>query len=170
MRRAYTGLASPLAEPIRHFIAHKRALNRRFHCEEKALHLFDHYLSERGVADVARVTPEVVEAFLSSRPRPRPRSYNHLLGVVRRLFDWMVVQGVLVVSPLRLGPRRDTMRRIPYIFDLPHACRLIEITAALPDNSRARQRGMHMRPSSPFSTGSGCEWAKWHGWFARMLI
>src|SRR5262249_28472367 len=75
-------------------------------------------------------------------PRQRPRSYNHLLGVVRRLFDWMVVQGVLVASPLRLRPRRDTVRRIPYIFDLAHACRLIEIAAALPDNSRAQQRGI----------------------------
>lgn len=142
MRRASTELASPLAEPIRHFIAQKRALNRRFHCEESALHLFDRYLAERCLVDVASVTPAVVEAFLASRPRRRPRSYNHLLGVVRRLFDWMVVQEMLAVSPLRLRPRRETARRIPYIFDLPHACRLIEIAAALPDNNKAPQRGM----------------------------
>jgi site-specific recombinase XerD len=113
MRRVYTELASPLAEPIRHFIAQKRALNRRFLCEEKALHLFDRYLAERCLADVASVTPAVVEAFLASRPRQCPRTYNHLLGVVRRLFEWMVVQGMLVVSPLRLRPRRETARRIP---------------------------------------------------------
>jgi site-specific recombinase XerD len=142
MRPAYTELGSPLAEPIRRFIAHKRALNRRFDCEEKALHLFDRYLVERGMADVASVTPGVVEDFLASRPRRRPRSYNHLLGVARRLFDWMVDQELLVVSPLRLRPRRETARRIPYIFDLPQACRLLEIAAALPDNSRALQRGM----------------------------
>jgi site-specific recombinase XerD len=142
MKPAYTGLGSPLAEPIRRFIAHKRALNRRFDCEEKALHLFDRYLVERGMADMASVTPGVVEAFLASRPRQRPRSYNHLLGVARRLFDWMVDQEMLVVSPLRLRPRRETARRIPYIFDLPQACRLLEIAAALPDNNRAPQRGM----------------------------
>jgi site-specific recombinase XerD len=135
-------LGSPLAEPIRRFIAHKRALNRRFDCEEKALHLFDRYLAERGMPAVTSVTPAVVEAFLASRPRQRARSYNHLLGVTRRLFDWMVDQGMLVVSPLRLRPRRETAQRIPYIFDLPHACRLLEIAAALPDNSRATQRGM----------------------------
>jgi site-specific recombinase XerD len=117
-------------------------LNRRFDCEEKALHLFDRYLVERGMADVASVTSGVVEDFLASRPRRRPRSYNHLLGVARRLFDWMVDQELLVVSPLRLRPRRETARRIPYIFDLPQACRLLEIAAALPDNSRAPQRGM----------------------------
>jgi site-specific recombinase XerD len=139
---ARTELGSPLAEPIRRFIAHKRALNRRFDCEEKALHLFDRYLAERGMPAVTSVTPTVVEAFLASRPRQRARSYNHLLGVARRLFDWMVDQGMLVVSPLRLKPRRETAQRIPYIFDLPHACRLLEIAAALPDNSRATQRGM----------------------------
>ena len=142
MRPACTKLRSPLAEPIRHFIAHKRALNRRFDCEEKALHLFDRYLVERGIADVASVTPGVMEAFLASRPRQRPRSYNHLLGVTRRLFDWMVDQEMIVVSPLRLRPRRETARRIPYIFDLPQACRLLETAAALPDNNRAPQRGI----------------------------
>ena len=142
MRPACTKLRSPLAEPIRHFIAHKRALNRQFDCEEKALHLFDRYLVERGIADVASVTPGVMEAFLASRPRQRPRSYNHLLGVTRRLFDWMVDQEMIVVSPLRLRPRRETARRIPYIFDLPQACRLLETAAALPDNNRAPQRGI----------------------------
>jgi integrase len=57
------------------------------------------------------------------------------------LFDWMVDQGMLVTSPLRLRPRRETARRIPYLFDLPHACRLIEVAAALPDNNRATHRG-----------------------------
>jgi site-specific recombinase XerD len=141
MRPAYTELGSPLAEPIRRFVAHKRALSRRFDCEEKALHLFDRYLVERGIVDVASVTPAVVEAFLASRPRQRPRSYNHLLGVARRLFDWMVDQEMLVVSPLRLRPRRETARRVPYIFDLPQARRLIEIAAALPDNNKAPLRG-----------------------------
>jgi site-specific recombinase XerD len=141
MRTACTVLRSPLAEPIRRFLATKRALNRRFDTEEKALHLLDRHLSERGVVHLEDVTPAVVEAFLTSRPRQRPRSYNHLLGVLRRLFDWMVDQGMLVTSPLRLRLRRETARRIPYLFDLPHACRLIEVAAALPDNNRATHRG-----------------------------
>jgi hypothetical protein len=62
---------------------------------------------------VVSVTAAVLEAFLTSRPRQRPRSYNHLLGVLRPLFDWMVDQEMLGVSPLRLRPRRETMRRIP---------------------------------------------------------
>ena len=53
MRPRCPELASPLADPIRRFIECKRALNRRFHTEQRALHLFDGYLVERGVADLA---------------------------------------------------------------------------------------------------------------------
>jgi hypothetical protein len=38
MRRKYKEFASPLSEPIRCFIAHKRALNRRFDCEKHAIY------------------------------------------------------------------------------------------------------------------------------------
>lgn len=134
-------LASPLAEPIRQFLAAKRALNRRFDTEERALRLFDRHLVDRGLASLGDVTPAVIEAFVASRPRKRPRSYNHLLGVLRRLFDWMTDQGLLDVSPLLLRSRRVTSRRIPHIFDLPQASRLIEVAAALPDNNRAIGRG-----------------------------
>ena len=141
MSTSAINLASPLAEPIRQFLAAKRALNRRFDTEEKALGLFDRYLIGLGVAHLGDVTPVTIEAFVTSRPRKRPRSYNHLLGVLRRLFDWMVDQGGLDSSPLRLRPRRVTSQRIPYLFDLPQACRLIEVAAALPDNNRAIGRG-----------------------------
>ena len=39
MRPVNINLGSPLAEPIRRFVAHKRALNRRFDTEERALRL-----------------------------------------------------------------------------------------------------------------------------------
>jgi site-specific recombinase XerD len=141
MRPAPVDLHSPLAEPIRRFVAHKRALNRRFDTEERALCLLDRYLVQQGIADRASVTSGVIDAFLASRPRSRPRSYNHLLGVARRLFDWMVVQETLDHSPVRQRPRRETARRIPYLFDLPHARILIEVAAALADNNKARLRG-----------------------------
>jgi site-specific recombinase XerD len=135
-------LASPFAEPIRQFLAAKRALNRRFDTEERTLRLLDRHLAERGIVQLVDVTSAVIEAFLTSRPRRHPRSYNHLLGVLRRLFDWMIDQGLLDASPIRLRPRRVTARRIPYLFDLPQACRLIEVASALPDNNRAIDRGV----------------------------
>src|SRR5439155_7757545 len=103
--------------------------------------LLDRYLVVQGVNELASVTPAVIDAFLTWRPRSRPRSYNHLLGVARRLFDWMVDQEMLDHSPVRLRPRRETKQRIPYLFDLPNACRLLDVAAALSDNNRARQRG-----------------------------
>lgn len=141
MRHRNAELRGPLAEPIRLFVAHKRALNRRFHNEETTLNMLDRYLVERGVLSLLDVTPVVVEEFLTSRPRTRPGSYNTLLAIVRGLFDWMVAQQLLDASPVRVRPRRDTARRIPYLFDLPHASHLIEIAAALPDCRRATLRG-----------------------------
>jgi len=141
MRSGLRALGSPLAEPIRYFVAYKRALNRRFDTEEGVLHGVDRYLIEHGVTDLASVTPTVIEAFMASRPRSSPRSYNQLLGVVRGLFDWMVGQGMIQVSPVRLRPRRVTARYIPYLFDLPQASRLIEIATALADGVNAPLRG-----------------------------
>ena len=136
-----TGLKSVLAGRIRQFLAHRRALGRRYDVEEKTLRLFDRYLVERKVKRPAQVTPDVVEAFLASRPRHRPRSYNHLLGTVRRLFDWLVTQELVDESPVRAEPRRQTSARIPFIFDPPMARRLLQSAKELPDNARAPFRG-----------------------------
>jgi site-specific recombinase XerD len=136
-----TRLKSVLAGQIGQFLTHKRALGRRYDVEEKTLRLFDRYLAERKVKRPGHVTPNVIEAFLASRPRNRPRSYNHLLGTVRRLFDWLMAQGLLDRSPVRAEPRRQTCARIPFIFDPPMVRRLLQMAKELPDNSRASFRG-----------------------------
>jgi integrase len=141
MRASAIEFHSLLSEPMQGFISYKRALNRRFRTEERALHLLDRYLIEENIADTAALTPELIDAFLASRPRARPRSHNHLLGVIRRLFDWMVDQGHLAQSPVRAKPRRSTHQHIPYLFDLTLARRLIERAAALKDKSRGVLRG-----------------------------
>ncbi len=126
---------------IEQFIAHKRALGRRYDVEEKTLRLFDRYLVDAAVTHLDQVTPVLIEAFLASRPRKRPRSYNHLLGTLRRLFDWLIGQGILDLSPVRSAPRRQTSRRIPFIFDKYTASRLLTVARELPDNPRAQMRG-----------------------------
>jgi hypothetical protein len=78
MRPRLPAPSSPIAPYIAAFLAHKRALNRRYHVEEKALQLFDRYLIEVGIEDLADITPAVVNAFFITRPRARPRSFNHL--------------------------------------------------------------------------------------------
>jgi site-specific recombinase XerD len=139
------GFRSPLAAEIRQFLAHKRALAREFAVEEKALRLLDRYLVERDVRALEQITPDLLDAFLVSRPRTTPRSYNHLLGTVARLFNWLVGQGLLERSPLRAKPRRQTAQRIPFLFDRTTARQLLEAAGRLPDNPRAPKRGLTYR-------------------------
>ena len=141
MKTQHTGFHSLLAGRIEQFIAYKRALGRRYDVEEKTLRLFDRYLASTAATCLDQVTPVLIEAFLASRPRERPRSYNHLLCTIRRLFDWLVGQGTLDRSPVRSSPRRHTSQRIPFIFDRHTAARLLEVARSLPDNPRAPMRG-----------------------------
>ena len=106
MRPRIHNFQSVLAEEIEAFIAHKRALRRRYVNESKTLQLLDRYLVEQKVNNISAICPEMIAAFLDSRPRTQPRSYNHLRGVVSRLFDWLVVHEKLMQSPVRIGPRR----------------------------------------------------------------
>ena len=142
MKTQHTGFHSLLAGRIEQFIAYKRALGRRYDVEEKTLRLFDRYLASTAATCLDQVTPVLIEAFLASRPRERPRSYNHLLCTIRRLFDWLVGQGTLDRSPVRSSPRRHTSQRIPFIFDRHTAARLLEVARSLPDNPRALMRGI----------------------------
>ena len=140
MRAPWT-FRSPLAEGIERFLAYKRALGRRFDTEQKQLRLFDRFLVQQALTDLAEITPDLVAEFLAARPRPRPRSYNQLLGVLRRLFDWLVTQEILGQSPLRALPHRTTAQRLPYLFDATQARRLLDLAGRLPDRSCGRLRG-----------------------------
>ena len=111
MKSAWVDFQSPLAQAIKSFLAYKRSLRCHYDTEEKALRLLDRYLVERQINLKSEITAEVLDSFLSSRPRTRPRSYNHLVGVARRLFDWMVNTEIIDHSPLRTKPRRVTSSR-----------------------------------------------------------
>jgi integrase len=141
MRRQSRSFTSSLAAAFEQFLAHKRALGRRFDVEEAVLHLFDRFLVEQHLTGPDAITPPLIDTFLASRPRARPRSYNHLRGTLARFFTWGVAQGHLLVSPVLAPPRRITGHRVPFIFDQTTAKRLLEITIALPENGRAPCRG-----------------------------
>src|SRR5437899_1002442 len=72
------GFRSVMGSDIEQFLAHKRALGRRYDVEEKTLALFDDYLVANHIAYLAELGVDLIDRFLTSRPRPRPRSYNHL--------------------------------------------------------------------------------------------
>jgi len=155
MKPRWEGFRSPIAAAIERYLAHKRALGCRFRTEEKALCLLDRFLVERGVKAIDEIDPELIEAFLASRPRTRPRSYNHLLCTVRRLYDWLVAQGDLPSSPVRTRPRRETSHRIPFLFNADLARRLLEAAARLPDRSHAPLRGQTYRTMFALLYGLG---------------
>ncbi|HYT75117.1 MAG TPA: tyrosine-type recombinase/integrase [Vicinamibacterales bacterium] len=145
MKAAWTGFRSPLASHIVDFLATKRALGCRFVAEDRNLRLLDRFLVDQGVATVDAIMADHIEQFLASRPRPAAKGYNHLLGVVRRLFDWLITQQVITQSPVRLRPRPETARRLPFLFDPPLARRLLAVAGDLPDNNRSRYRGATYR-------------------------
>jgi site-specific recombinase XerD len=136
--RSFEGI---LAGEMMDFLRHQRALGKRFVNEERGLRLFDQYLVEQKVGAIEKVTPEVIEAFLASRPRARPRSYNHLLSVVGRLFKWLVRQGRVPQSPVQSRPRHATAAQVTFLFDRSQARQLLKAAAELPDNNNGRNRG-----------------------------
>jgi site-specific recombinase XerD len=155
MKLRWQGFHGPMAVPIERYLTQKRALGCRFHTEEKALRLLDRFLSEQGLRTIDEIEPALLEDFLASRPRSRPRSYNHLLCVVRRLFDWLVAQGELACSPVQTGPRRETARRIPFLFNAEQARRLLDAAIKLPDASNAHLRGHTYRTMFAMLYGLG---------------
>ena len=130
---------SPLADGIKQFLTCHRALHKRFKTEEFSLRLLDRYLIEKKITSMEVITAELLDDFLLSRPR-KSRSYNHLLNVLQRFFNWMVAQRELTISPLRTKPRRATRYPIPYIFKPEQIKRLLEAASQLPDNPFARNR------------------------------
>jgi len=135
------GCRSPLTDAITRYLKVKRALGCRFNTEERSLRLFDRFLAEQSVTRVDQITSECVDRFLASRPRLEPRSFNQLLGCVRRLFEWMVNQDEMDVSPVRTPARRETSHRLPYLFEPQTLRDLIRLAERLPDWSRCPHRG-----------------------------
>lgn len=144
-----------LASTVSQFLVHRRAVGRKYHSEERELRLLVRFAQERSVTELDHLTPGLLEEFLASRPRFRPRSFNHLLGVVRCLMDWAVAQELLAASPLQTRRRRVTSMRVPFLFDIEQARCLLNAAAALPDNSRAVQRGATYRTIFALCYGLG---------------
>jgi site-specific recombinase XerC len=130
-----------LTTAVADFLAHKRALGRKYETEEATLRLLLAFAGQHQVEDLHQLTPLLLDEFVASRPRHSARSFNHLVGVTGCFLDWAVTQQRLPQSPLHRVRRRETDRRLPFLFDAAQARRLLEAAASLPDNPRARGRG-----------------------------
>ncbi|MGH8133407.1 MAG: tyrosine-type recombinase/integrase [Steroidobacteraceae bacterium] len=139
--KANSRFQSFLAPDIERFIAHKRSLGRRYDVEEKTLALLDSYLRMHRVSTLKAITPKFVDQFLLSRPRARPRSYNHLRCTLARLFAYLVNQERITRTPVQSPPRRSRYQRTPFIFDATHARRLLAIARAFCDSGGTIERG-----------------------------
>jgi integrase len=155
MKPRWTGFHSPLANGIQQFLAHKRALGQSFHTEEKALRLLDAFLVQQKVQNLEAVTVELIDAFVASRPRTRPRSYNHLISVLRRLFRWLVINSYLASFPWQPPTRRDRSPRIPFLFTPDQARLLLACAARLEDNAMSPLRGPTYRTMFALLYGLG---------------
>lgn len=138
-------MSEQLTVAVERFLTHRRALGRRYLSEQAELTLLVRFADARGVNRLDELTPSLLDEFLASRPRTRPRSFNHLLGVVAGLLDWTVAQELLPATPLRTRRRRTTADRLPFIFDPVQARWLLEVAANLEDNARAPARGATYR-------------------------
>lgn len=134
-------MTAPVSDTVERFLEHKRAISRKYLSEEAELRLLLRFAQKHRITRVDQLTAAVLEDFFASRARGRPRSFNHLVGVVACLLDWTVNQGLLTVSPLTTRRRRTSPDRLPFLFDATQARRLLDAAAALPDNPRAAQRG-----------------------------
>jgi site-specific recombinase XerD len=141
MTSRWTGFRGPLAAGIEIFLAHKRALGYHVRTTESVLRLLDRFLVEQHTENIEAITPAVIEAFLASRPRTAPRSFNQLLGIVTGLFEWLIARDFVPRSPVQAKPRRTTAFRRPFLFDSPTARRLIDAAGSLRDTRNTPFRG-----------------------------
>jgi site-specific recombinase XerD len=153
--RKRSSMSENLAAAAERFVEHRRALGRKYISEEHELRLLVRFAETHGIRDLDALTAVSLETFLASRPRCHPRSFNHLLGVVRCFLDWAVIQKLLSRSPLEVRRRRVTAARLPFIFDVVRTRHLLAAAAELPDNARARQRGPTYRTIFALCYGLG---------------
>lgn len=142
MKSNWDGFSSVIASHVQDYLDHKRALARKFRNEEMTLRLLDRFLLDHQLDDITDITPTLIDSFLGSRPRHNPRSYNHLLSVIRGFFNWLVLHDHLDCSPVRARARRAVTRLQPFLFSVEQAKELLTLAASLPDRSRAPDRGV----------------------------
>jgi site-specific recombinase XerD len=127
-------------DAVARFLAHKRALGRKYGSEERELRLLSRFAAEQN-ASLGDLTPALMQEFLGARPRNRPRSFNHLLRVTDGLLRWAVAQEVIEAAPALPRPRKTASSRVPFLFTTVQARDLLAAASRLPDNERARGRG-----------------------------
>ena len=129
--------SSVLADGLRAFLTHHRALGKRYQSEEAYFQLLDRYLIDQQIVTLEAITDEVINVFLVSRPYA-PRVYNTHIGMLRRLFDWLVLTARLTQSPVSARRRATRVSARPFIFTPEQVRQLLELAGQLP-GAKARR-------------------------------
>jgi integrase len=148
-------MTGTLETAVAGFLTHKRAIGRKYHSEEAELRLLVRFARDHGTDRLDHLTPALIDDFLASRPRARPRSFNHLRGVVSGLLQWAVTSELIPASPMNTRRRRAGPAPVPFLFDVTQARQLLDAAGALPDNPRALHRGQTYRTIFALCYGLG---------------
>lgn len=140
MKKYYYNFNSFLANDLENYVAGKQAIGYKYKTEKLALHLWDKYLFETNIQQITSITTKTLEDFLMSRNRNRPRSYNHLLLVIKNFLKWLIIEKNLKLVFHPPETRRSTSQRLPFIFNDEQAAQLFKLTAKLPDYPHTKYR------------------------------
>ena len=141
MKNDTPNLAGPFADEMTAFLKYKRQLRKSYLTEAFDLRLFDRYLCQLEITEKQLVTNRVVEAFLNSRQRKTSRSFNGLLGTLRRFFSWLVLQETIAQSPVSVQPKRRGIARRPFILSCAQVEQLLNAATNLRTTKHAPRRG-----------------------------
>lgn len=141
MKKKFVTFQSIFSQEIKSYLEYKRALGYKFISEESALRLFDRFLVAIDLTDMKHLTATKLADFLVSRPRKRPRSYNHLLGVLQCFFAWLVAHRRLDKNPMEDFTRKKSSQGIPFLFKPAQFKQLLKLACSLSDKGGVYNRG-----------------------------
>ena len=114
MSRVYE-YQSGLAEPIRAFVAEKRALGLKYDKESKIFWELDGFLIEHEIQR-PEFPQSVVEHWIEKRPNEKRKNQRYRLNFTKRFAIYLQSKGYDAYCPLLTISARDDYDFIPYIF------------------------------------------------------
>ena len=121
-------MSGDLAAAVADFLAHKRALGRKYRSEEATLRPARRLRRPAGrELSSTSSTPALLDGSSPPGRGRDPAASTISIGIVGCFFDWAVSQQLLASSPLQASRRRERpTRRLPFLFDPAQARQLLD--------------------------------------------
>lgn len=114
-----------LSQAVGAYVAYKQSLGMRFVTEARTLKSFYRSLDD---ADMNRVEPNLVEAFLTGKS-PITRFWHRKLDALRGFYRFALARGYATRSPLPTSVPEQPQTFVPYIYSREDIKRLLAATA-----------------------------------------